>query len=163
MVTRPQRECRQKQLSKREGGETDSSRSEAPQCKGFHCRCCCWSGEWLAEECQAHGVWTKRFTPLFTRICNSQRSHPGGWQTAGKGNEEGGSQDVRGVHSDNHCCFLTILDNVLTVGKYSGGEAWVGRPHPHPGDLLEEARGGCEKSHVGRLCWGASAVIQALC
>jgi hypothetical protein len=43
-------------------------------------------------------------------------------QTAGPEDEEGASQDMRGVQSDNHNCFLTILDNVLTVGDMAGGE-----------------------------------------
>ncbi len=48
---------------------------------------------------------------------------------------------------DDRRCFLTILDNVLTVGESAEGEEGAGWPHPHPRDLLEGAGGVCEKFH----------------
>ncbi len=62
-----------------------------------------------------------------------------GDKTALPGNEEGASQDTRGICSDKRYCFLTILDNVLTVDELAGREERTGHSHPHPGDLLEEA------------------------
>jgi hypothetical protein len=62
-----------------------------------------------------------------------------GDKTALPGNEEGASQDTRGIRGDKRYCFLTILDNVLTVDESTGHEERTGHPHPHPGDLLEEA------------------------
>jgi hypothetical protein len=48
---------------------------------------------------------------------------------------------MRGIRSNKCRYFLTILDNVLTVGKLARGEEYPGRPHSHPRDLLEEAGG----------------------
>ncbi len=39
---------------------------------------------------------------------------------------------------------MTVLDNVLNVGEQAGGEERAGRPHPHPGSLLEGAVGGAK-------------------
>ncbi len=47
--------------------------------------------------------------------------------------------------SDKHSHFLTIWDNVLTVGVSTRVEERAGQPHPHPEGHLEEAGGGCEK------------------
>jgi hypothetical protein len=44
--------------------------------------------------------------------------------------------DMRDIHSNKYCSFLTILDNVLTVGELAGGQERDSRPHPNPGDLL---------------------------
>jgi hypothetical protein len=55
--------------------------------------------------------------------------------------EESGQRDV---YNDKRRHFLTILDNVLKVGEYTGGEERAGRPHPHPGGLLEGAGGGAK-------------------
>jgi hypothetical protein len=49
-----------------------------------------------------------------------------GTQTDGQGDEEGASQDVRNLHSDNRCGSLTILDNVLTLGEFADGEVGAG-------------------------------------
>jgi hypothetical protein len=50
----------------------------------------------------------------------------------------------RNVYNDKRRRFLTILDNVLNVGEYTGGEERAGKPHPHPGGLLEGAGGGAK-------------------
>ncbi len=50
----------------------------------------------------------------------------------------------RNVYNDKRRPFLTILDNVLNVGEYAGGEERAGKPHPHPGGLLEGAGGGAK-------------------
>jgi hypothetical protein len=44
-------------------------------------------------------------------------------QTAGQLDEEGASQEVRdgGIRSDKCCHFLTVLNNILTVGELAGG------------------------------------------
>jgi hypothetical protein len=39
---------------------------------------------------------------------------------------------------------MVILDKVLTVSESAGGEERAGRPHPHPGGLLEGAGGGAK-------------------
>jgi hypothetical protein len=56
------------------------------------------------------------FVQLFTGICSSQKSWPGGLE-----DKKGASQDVRGVCSDNHHDSMTIMDNVLIVGESAGG------------------------------------------
>ncbi len=56
-----------------------------------------------------------------------------GNQTALQG-EEGASHQVHGIPSDNRQRFLTILDNVLTVGELARVEEQAGQPHPHSGD-----------------------------
>jgi hypothetical protein len=68
-----------------------------------------------------------------------------GNQTVIRGDEEGAIENVRGDHSDDRRGFLTIWDNVLTVGESIRGEERAGWSHPHPGGLLEEMGGGCEK------------------
>ncbi len=55
-----------------------------------------------------------------------------GDQTTLRGEEEGASQDMRGVRKNFHHAFLAILKNAL-----SDGEERAGRPHPHPGGLLD--------------------------
>ncbi len=49
---------------------------------------------------------------------------------------------MRGVCSDKHCRFMTILDNVLNVNESAGGEELAGRPHSHRGGLLGGTGGG---------------------
>jgi hypothetical protein len=55
--------------------------------------------------------------------------------------------------------FLTIIDNILTMGESAQGEEGADQPHPHPGSLLEEMGCGDEKSRDSRLCQGVSAVV----
>ncbi len=52
------------------------------------------------------------------------------------------------VYNDKRCRFLTILDNILNVGEQAGGEERAGRPHPHPGGLLEGAEGDAKNGTV---------------
>ncbi len=66
-------------------------------------------------------------------ICSSQEVGQVSNQTALRGDKEGVIQNVPGDHSDDRCGFLTILDNVLTVGDSAGGEEWAGQPQPQPG------------------------------
>ncbi len=42
--------------------------------------------------------------------------------------------------------FLTILDNVLTIGESACGEELAGWPHPHLGGLMEVVGGGAKKA-----------------
>ncbi len=83
----------------------------------------------------------KQFTPLFTKICSSQEVSQASNQTALRGDEEGVIQNVPGNHSDDRGGFLTILDNVLTVGDSAGGEERAGQPAPQPGCLLGAGEG----------------------
>jgi hypothetical protein len=53
---------------------------------------------------------------------------------------------MRGICSNFCRGFFTILDNVLTVGHLAGGEEQAGRPHLHPGGLLEGAGGGARNN-----------------
>ncbi len=45
-----------------------------------------------------------------------------GCQTALRGDEEGAIEYAQGNHSPDRCVFLTILDNVVTVGESAGVE-----------------------------------------
>jgi hypothetical protein len=63
-------------------------------------------------------------------------------QTAGWGDEDGLSQDARGVNGNKHRRFLAILDNALAVSELARDEEQAGRPNPHPRDLLKGAGGG---------------------
>jgi hypothetical protein len=75
-----------------------------------------------------------------------------GDQTALRGGEEGASQDIRGICGDNRLSSFTTLDNVLTIGELAMGENRDGQPHPHAGDLLEEAEGSVKiTSHSSNL------------
>jgi hypothetical protein len=58
----------------------------------------------------------EQFTPLFTTICRSQEVSQLSDQTALRADEEGVIQNVTGDFSDDRHGFLTILDNVFTVG-----------------------------------------------
>jgi hypothetical protein len=58
----------------------------------------------------------KQFRLFFTTICRSQEVGQLSDQTALQGGEEGAIQNVTGDLSDDRRGFLTILDNVLTVG-----------------------------------------------
>jgi hypothetical protein len=49
-----------------------------------------------------------------------------------------------GDHNDDRCCFLPILDIVLTVGGSARGEKRSHRPQPQSGGLPEGAGGGTE-------------------
>ncbi len=70
-----------------------------------------------------------------------------GAQFAGRGDEEGASENPSGDRRG----FLTILDNILTVGELAKGEEGAGRLHPHLGDLLEGAEGTGKKLHGAEI------------
>jgi hypothetical protein len=72
--------------------------------------------------------WFKQFTPLFTTICRSQEVGQLSDQTSLPGGEEGAIQNVTGDLGDDHRGFLTILDNVLTVGGSAWGEKQADQP-----------------------------------
>jgi hypothetical protein len=84
----------------------------------------------------------KRFTPLFTTICRSQEVGQVGDQTALRENEEGAIRNVTGDLSNDRRGFLTILDNVLTIGGSTRGEERSRRPQPQSPGLPEGAGGG---------------------
>jgi hypothetical protein len=74
-------------------------------------------------------------------ICSSQEVGRVSNQTALRGDKEGVIQNVPGDHSKDRHGFLTILDNVLTVGESAGGEERAGRPEPQSGCLLGAGEG----------------------
>jgi hypothetical protein len=85
--------------------------------------------------------WLKRFRPLFTRICSSQEVSQVSYQAALRGEEEGAIHNVSGNHSDDRLSFLTILDNILTVGESARDEERAGWPQPQLGGLPEGLEG----------------------
>jgi hypothetical protein len=86
--------------------------------------------------------WLKQFMPLFTTICRSQEVGQVGDQTSLQMNKEGAIQNMTGDLSDDRRGFLTILDNVLTVGVSARGEERSRRPQPQSAGLPEGAGGG---------------------
>jgi hypothetical protein len=78
-----------------------------------------------------------RFMALFTTICRSQEVGQVSNQTAVRA-----IQNVTGNLSNDCCGFLTILDNVLTVGGSARGEERSRRRQPQSGGLPEGAGGG---------------------
>jgi hypothetical protein len=60
--------------------------------------------------------------PFFTTICRSQEVGQVSNHTALQENEEGVIQNVTGDLSDDCRGFLTILDNILTVGGSARGK-----------------------------------------
>jgi hypothetical protein len=64
---------------------------------------------------------------------------------------------VPGNHKDDRHGFLTISDNVLTVGGLAGAEKQAGRPQPQSGGLPEGAGGGkkngAEANFAKTLLW----------
>jgi hypothetical protein len=85
--------------------------------------------------------WLKQFMPLFTTICRSQEVSQVGNQTVLRENQEGALQNVTGNLSDDSHGFLTILDNVLTVGGSARGEERSRRPQPQSAGLPKGAGG----------------------
>jgi hypothetical protein len=84
----------------------------------------------------------KRLTPFFTTICRSQEVGQVGDQTALRENEEGAIRNVTGDLSNDRRGFLTILDNVLTLGGSAKGEERSRWPQPQSAGLPEGAGGG---------------------
>jgi hypothetical protein len=64
-----------------------------------------------------------------------------------------------GDHSNDRLSFLTILDNVLTVGESTGAKEGAGQPQPQSGGLLEGAGWGTKNGGLSRC---APAVVRAL-
>ncbi len=62
-------------------------------------------------------------------------------QTALREDKEGALQNGTGNFSDNRHGFLTILDNVLTVGGLVRGKERARQPQPQSGGLPEGAGG----------------------
>ncbi len=81
----------------------------------------------------------KQFMPLFTTICRFHEVSQIGDQTALQENEEGVIQNVTGDLSDDCRGFLTILDNVLTVGVWPRGEERSRQPQSQSAGLTEGA------------------------
>jgi hypothetical protein len=93
----------------------------------------------------------KQFMPLFTTICRSQEVGQLSDQTALQGGEEGAIQNVIGDLSDDRHGFLTILDNVLTVGGLARGEKQADRPQIQSAGLPEGAGGGMENGAAANV------------
>ncbi len=66
-------------------------------------------------------------------------------QPDGQGDEEGASQDLQGIRSDDRHGSLKISDNILAVILSAVGEERAGWPHPCSGGLLEGLGLRCEK------------------
>ncbi len=117
MVTRPWRECRYKWLTKGEGQETGITEKR-------HHRAKVENDQWesVRNSLKPMACRIKQFTAVFTRICNSQRSRPGGWPNCWRRRWREESQYNRGIHTDYSHLFLTNLDNILIVGESPGGE-----------------------------------------
>jgi hypothetical protein len=101
--------------------------SEKSHREGFHHRYRCQSeNDWQESDmelAQARDVSAKMVhTTLCIQgsACNSQNFGQVGEQTALREDEERVIVNMQGDHSDNHCGFLTILDNLLTVGQSAG-------------------------------------------
>ncbi len=80
--------------------------------------------------------------PLFTTICRFHEVRQIDDQTALRENEEGAIHNVTGDLSDDCRGFLTILDNILTVGVWAGGKKRSLRPQSRSAGLPEGAGGG---------------------
>jgi hypothetical protein len=93
----------------------------------------------------------KQFMPLFTTICRFHEVGQIGDQTALRENEEGAIQNVTGDLSDDRRGFLTILDNVLTVGVWARGEERSRRSQSRSAGLLEGAGGGTENGAAANV------------
>ena len=89
--------------------------------------------------------------PLFTTICRFHEVGQIGDQTALRENEEGAIQNVTGDLSNDRRGFLTILDNVLTVGGSARGEKQADRPQLQSGGLPEGAKGGTENDAAANV------------
>jgi hypothetical protein len=85
--------------------------------------------------------WLQQFMTLSTRICSSQKSRPVEWPKWFATRWRRSDSGQRDVCNDERCRFLTISDNILNVVEKAGCEEQAGRPHPHPGGLLEGAKG----------------------
>ncbi len=86
-------------------------------------------GESARKLAQAPGMPIKMTHATLHRIWTRQEVGLVGDQTALKGDEEGTIKNMRGNHSDDRLGFLTIWDNVLTVGESAGDEEQAGLPH----------------------------------
>jgi hypothetical protein len=93
----------------------------------------------------------KWFMPLFTTICRSQGVGQLSDQSALRGDEEGAIQNLIGDLSDDRRGFITILDNVLTVGGSARGEKQADRLQPQSGGLPERAGGGTKNGAVANV------------
>jgi hypothetical protein len=80
---------------------------------------------------QAHDVSTKMVNatlPKDLQLSNKLAK----WNQFGLlGDEEGVSQNEQSVCNDKPRHFMTILDDVLTIGESTEGEECAGRTHPH--------------------------------
>ncbi len=164
-MTRPWRECRHQRLSK--GKEKSAAAADQRKLNAkvsitditaevendwWECHKTCWGPWWF-------GLKSPR---TLHKDLQLQRSRLGGWPKCHTRRWEGAIKNMRDDHGNDRRDFLTILDNILTVGVWSGGEEWSCRPRCHPGGRIEGAGGGNKKWFSGRLPWGTPAVIRAL-
>jgi hypothetical protein len=107
--------------------------------------------ESVMKLAQAHSVSAK----MVHAALHKDLPLSGSWQlsdkTALRGEEEGAIQNVPGDHSDDRHGFLTILDNVLTVGGLTRGKNQAGRPQPQSGGLPEGAGRGTKNDAVANF------------
>jgi hypothetical protein len=95
--------------------------------------------------------WFKQFTLFFTTICHSQDVGQLSDQTALREGEEGAIQNVTGDLSYDRRGFLTILDNVLTIGGSARGEKQAARPQLPSGGLPEGVGGGTKNGAAANV------------
>jgi hypothetical protein len=93
---------------------------------------------------QGHDVSTKTIYTTLNKDLQLSKSQPDVWNAL-QGDEEVVIENMRGSHGNDCRVFLTILDNVLTVGESAVSEEQAFWPHSYPGGLLEEAAG-CAKN-----------------
>ncbi len=94
--------------------------------------------ESVMKLAQAHDVSAKTVHATLHKICCSQEVSQLSNQTALRGDEEGAIQNV--LHG-----FLTMMDNVLSIGGSAGGKKQAAQPQPQSGGP-EGAAGGAKNS-----------------
>ncbi len=86
--------------------------------------------ERVMKLAQAHGVSAKTVHTALHKDLPLSGSQQLRDKTALRGEEEGAIQNVPGDHCDDRRSFLTISDNVLTVGGLARGKNQASWPQP---------------------------------
>jgi hypothetical protein len=75
---------------------------------------------------------------------------------------------VQSSHGYDHRGFMTILDNILTIGELATSEERAGQSHTHPGGLQEGAGvgaktgGGAKNGAAANFAKALTVITQAL-
>ncbi len=94
--------------------------------------------------------WLKQFTPLFSRICSSQRSQPGGWPKCFYKKMKEWVRTCEAFVTVNAAVSWTSQTTFLMLVR-AGDEVQAGRPHPHPEGLLEGTGGSAKNGMVANF------------